>query len=108
MTIEHKPPPIKFVKTPVLVTDSHRGIYFGWLVAASEDLSSVQLEGMRHCYSYAVPAQDGERGCYSLATVGPAPGSRVGPPVTAIVRDVVTITDVSPEAVEAWRVATWA
>ncbi len=92
-------------RRPVLVTDRHRGIYFGYLVRTLEGGNAVRLEGMRHCFYYR-PAS-GHCGVYALATVGPGSGSKIGPPVTATIRDVKNIADCEPAAVKRWEAAAW-
>ena len=93
-------------KPPVLVLDFHRGIYFGRLVRTLNKGRSVVLEQMRHCFYYPV-AEAGNKGVYGLATVGPAEGAKVGPPVTATIHDVAKIVDCSPEAVARWEAIKW-
>ena len=89
-----------------MVTDTHRGIYFGWLVWESEDQSRVKLEKARHCFYFPV-AEAGHRGVYGLATVGPGEGAKIGPAVTMVVRDVAKIVDCTEAAVAAWDMASW-
>jgi hypothetical protein len=92
-------------KRAVLVTDSHRGIYFGYLVRTLEGGNAVRLERARHCYYYALNSE--HRGTFGLASGGPGDGSKVGPRVTMLVRDVVTVADCEPAAVKRWEAATW-
>ena len=93
-------------KKPVLVLDTHRGIYFGYLVKTENNGRTVTLEGMRHCYYYPV-AEAGNKGVYGLATVGPAKGAKIGPPVTATIHDVSKWVDCTKEAVKRWKAAKW-
>ena len=92
---------------PVLVTDSHRGIYFGYLVSQTNGGKTVKLERARHCFYYVAKKKDGERGVYSLATSGPQGGSKIGPTVTMTINDVVTVVDCTQEAVAMWKTTTW-
>jgi hypothetical protein len=96
---------VKNGKRPVLVTDTHRGIYFGYLLEELEGGNAVRLERMRHCFTYN--CFSGHCGVYGLATGGPGPGSRIGPPVMAKIRDVSKVVDCTVEAVERWESAKW-
>ena len=92
-------------KRPVLVTDTHRGIYFGYLVKHDIPNRTVKLEGMRHCFYYTLT--DANEGTYGLATSGPAKGSKIGPCVNATIHDVSKVVDCSVSAVDRWESATW-
>jgi len=94
-------------KKPVLILDSHRGIYFGYLASRTSEGKTVRLTRARHCFYFVAKQQDGESGVYSLATAGPQSGSKIGPRVTMTVNDVTKIIDCSSEAVERWESATW-
>ncbi len=91
-------------KRSVLVTDTHRGVYFGYLCETRHNDKTVRLEGMRHAFYYTCR---GEKGVYSLAVTGPGKGSKIGPRVNAVVNDVNKIVDCSSEATEAWEAASW-
>lgn len=90
----------------VLVLDTHRGIYFGYLVSTTNAGRTVTLEGARHCF-YFPAAETGNKGVYGLATVGPAKGAKIGPRVTMTVHDVSKVVDCTPDAVTAWEKAEW-
>ena len=90
---------------PVVILDTHRGIYFGYLVSVRENGNAVKLENARHCYYFRHAAND--YGVYSLASSGPASGSKIGPRVNMIVRDVSKIIDCSPVATKKWESASW-
>ena len=94
-------------KKPVLVLDSHRGAYFGYLVSRTNCGKTVRLSGARHCFYFITKKTDGQSGVYSLATAGPQPGSKIGPRVTMTVNDVTKIIDCSEGAVSLWEQATW-
>lgn len=95
----------KTAERPVMILDTHRGIYYGYLVWESEDQSRVKLERARHCFYFAASGND--KGVYSLATVGPCNGSKIGPRVTMTIRDVSKIVDVTEEAAASWNSAKW-
>ena len=90
---------------PVLVLDTHRGIYFGYLVSESNNGKTVKLKSMRHCFSFSIPGAD--MGVYGLATHGPEVGSRIGPRVNAKVHDVSKIVECSDSAVKLWENSSW-
>jgi hypothetical protein len=94
------------MKKPVLILDTHRGIYFGDLVAKYDNDARVKLKNARHCFYFPV-AELGHKGVYGLATVGPAKGAKVGPRVDMIIRDVAKIVTCTPSAVARWESATW-
>ena len=93
-------------KRPVLILDTHRGIYFGYLVSVTHEGRTVKLEKARHCFYFPV-AEAGHKGVYGLATVGPADGAKVGPEVTMTVHDVAKIVDCTPKAVKRWTKVLW-
>jgi hypothetical protein len=96
----------KTEKKAALILDTHRGVYYGRIVKIKDKGRTVELDGMRHAFYWSA-GEDGEKGVYSLATVGPQPGSKIGPRVHAIVYDVAKIVDVSAKAIAAWEAATW-
>ncbi len=89
----------------VVVTDTHRGICFGYLRETKHDGKTVVLEGMRHCFYYAV--HTGHQGINGLATGGPAKGSQIGPRCTATINDVAKVIECTPEAIARWEAAGW-
>ena len=91
--------------TAVVVTNKHRGIYFGYVVSELEGGNALRLERARHCYRYTY--HQGHEGTWGLASGGPADGSQVGPRVTMTVRDVASVAECTPEAVERWEAAKW-
>lgn len=64
---------------PVVVTTSHRGIYFGWLQEVLEGGNCVRLSDARHGEYFTLVNQGQEKGNYALASTGPQEGSRIGP-----------------------------
>lgn len=87
---------------PVLVTTSHKGVFFGYLDGPS-DGSIVRLTSARNCLYW--PASN--RGFLGLAAMGPKPGARVGPPADIELRDVTCVAKCTPEAVPLWESAPW-
>ncbi len=91
----------------VLVTDTHRGVYMGEFVEERNNGRTVKLEKMRHIFYRTEGPDEENNGVYSLATVGPQPGSRVGPPVTAIIHDVSKVVECSEAARKRAEKTSW-
>lgn len=87
-----------------LITTTTRGVYFGNVIEDRED--TVVVENCRHVYSWTA-SEGKDKGTYSLATIGPQEGSRVGPPVSIKIRNVANLVDVTEEAIKAFEKATW-
>lgn len=95
----------KVKRRPVVVTNHHRGIYFGHIVAELEGGNAVKLEGCRVVFSYqCLPGHEGIGG---LASGGPGPRTKACPPVDAKIRDVANVMECSAEAAELWDDAKW-
>ena len=90
---------------PVVILDTHRGIYFGYLAKTLEGGNAVQLECARWCYYY--PTVVGHEGPYGLGSYGPGEGAKIGPPVKMKVRDVSKVVDCTASAVERWENSSW-
>ncbi len=94
------------IGTPLLITDCHRGIYWGCFLARESD-GSLLLSGVRHCYDY-IPISPSHKGTYGLATGGPGDDSRIGPATSDMrIHGIATETLCTPEAVERWKSAVW-
>lgn len=91
---------------PVLILDKHHGVYFGYLKRELSGGATVELINARHCFYWPI-AQQGHKGVFGLATVGPCDGAKVGPRVDMKIRDVVKIVDCKKEAVDRWESAVW-
>ena len=85
---------------PVLVTTANRGVFFGYLSKRSS--ASVTLLRGRNCICWR-----GLRGFIDLANSGPNTKCRVGAPGDIELFNVVSITEVTPEAVVKWESAPW-
>lgn len=87
---------------PVLVTTSHRGVFFGY----AEDTTGpiVTLKRARNCVYWSRDV----RGFLGLAKTGPSGDCRIGPATDSIeLRDITCVAEVSPEAIEKWEAAPW-
>ena len=99
--------------TNVIVTTTNRGVYFGlcdrpaYDAKSAEEQSVIVLTQMRHVYSWESHGGK-EDGISALATLGPAKGSRVGPPVPRItIRNVQNVIDVAEAALAVWERSSW-
>lgn len=86
---------------PVLVTTEHRGVFFGYLAGRSEEATglTVTLERARCAIYWAT-----KTGFLELAAIGPNSASKIGARAPRIeLRNVTSVTDCAPAAVEAWE-----
>ena len=89
------------VERAVLVTTSHRGVFFGY--ATETDGATIKLRAARNCIYW--PTEN--KGFLGLANMGPLKGSRVGPAADIEVRDITCVAEVTPQAVAAWESSPW-
>lgn len=88
-------------KRNVLVTTSHRGVFFGELVGKSTG-KQVVLRNARMAIYWTSDCN----GVLGLASVGPVSGCRIGATAPRIeLREITSVVDCSEEAVKAWRSA---
>lgn len=85
----------------VLVTTSHRGVFFGY--ASDTDGETIKLRAARNCLYW--PAEN--KGFMGLANMGPVKGARVGPSADIELRDITSVAEVTPTAAAAWEAAPW-
>lgn len=91
----------KPVERAVLVTTSHRGVFFGY--ASDTDSEAIKLRSARNCLYW--PAEN--KGFMGLANMGPLKGARVGPAADIELRDITSVTEVTAAAAQAWEAAPW-
>lgn len=91
----------KKTERAVLVTTSHRGIFFGYAIDTAGDV--IALRAARNCLYW--PTEN--KGFMGLANMGPMKGSRVGPAANIELRDITSVTEVTDAAVSAWEAAPW-
>lgn len=89
------------VERAVLVTTSHRGVFFGY--ATDTGGSVIKLRAARNCIYW--PVQN--RGFLGLANTGPVGDARIGPPADIELRDITCVAECTPQAVTAWEKAPW-
>lgn len=85
----------------VLVTTSHRGVFFGYATDTSGDV--IALRAARNCLYW--PTEN--KGFLGLASMGPVKGARVGPAADIELRDITCVANCSEAAVAAWESAPW-
>lgn len=94
-----------------LITDRSRGIYVGdidYVEYSRQPTAWITIFSARHVYSY-VCFGGTERGLFSLATVGPGPGSKIGPVVEeCLLLDVGLVIPLSDSACDAFAMTSWA
>jgi hypothetical protein len=92
---------MKSKERAVLVTTSHRGVFFGY--ATATDGAIIALRAARNCIYWPTS----NKGFLGLAAEGPKAGARVGPPADIELRDITCVATVTPEAVATWEKAPW-
>lgn len=99
--------PEALVDRYAVVTTDSRDIWYGKIVRCEGRV--VSLAGARNVYYYAANlSQANEKGIGSLATVGPAAGSKIGPAVAmASLRNVSAILVCTGEAAAAFAAMGW-
>lgn len=91
----------KTTERAVLVTTSHRGVFFGYATDTSG--STIALRAARNCIYW--PADN--KGFMGLAAMGPLKGSKVGPAADIELRDITSVAECTTAAVTAWETAPW-
>lgn len=86
---------------PVLVTTAHRGVFFGY--AEETDGETIQLERARNVVYWSSDV----RGFMGLASAGPTSSCKIGPAADIELRDITSVVEVTPEAVERFEAAPW-
>ena len=87
---------------PVLVTTSHRGVFFGY--AGDVSGKTIDLADARNCVYWSSEL----RGFMGLATSGPTDKCKIGPKVSSfLVHDVTSVSEVEADAVKKWEAAPW-
>jgi hypothetical protein len=85
----------------VLVTTSHRGVFFGY--AADTTGEAIQLRAARNCVYWSASL----KGFLGLASEGPDKDCKVGPAADLQLRDITSVAEVTPKAIERWEAAPW-
>ena len=88
-------------ETAVLVTTSHRGVFFGY--ATETDGAIVKLRAARNCIYWSSDV----KGFLGLASGGPTGSCKIGPSADIELRDITCVAKCSDKAVVAWEAAPW-
>lgn len=91
----------KAVERAVVVTTSHRGVFFGY--ATDTDGAIIKLRAARNCLYW--PTEN--KGFMGLASMGPVKGARVGPAADIDLRDITSVAECTTAAIAAWESAPW-
>ena len=87
---------------PVIVTTSHRGVFFGFGVPS--DAQTIRIERVRMVVYWSADV----RSVLGLAVNGPTSGCKVGPSAPAItLRDVTSVIECSEEAAQKFEDFKW-
>ena len=92
---------MKAKERAVLVTTAHKGIFFGYANDTSGE--SIALRAARLCVYWSADL----RGFMGLASHGPSSACKIGPAADIELRDITSVVEVSPAAVEKWEKAPW-
>jgi hypothetical protein len=85
-------------KKPYLVTTAHRGVFAGLIDPDTIHERTLSLEQARCAIYWA-----GTAGFLGLASIGPAPGSRIGAPADLpVLHDVTSVAEMTAKAWAAW------
>ena len=90
----------KVSERPVMITTAHRGVFFGYATDTSGE--TVKLTRARNCLYWCHT-----RGFMGLASDGPNESCRIGPAADIELRNVTSVTEVTPAAVAKWEAAPW-
>lgn len=91
----------KNTERPVIVTTSHRGVFFGYATDTAGD--QVALARARNCIYWSRDV----KGFMGLAANGPTSDCRIGPAADITLRNITAVLEVSPAAAAAWEKAPW-
>lgn len=86
---------------PVLVTTEHRGVFFGYAHDTAGE--TITLTQARLCVYWSSDC----KGFMGLAANGPTSGCRIGPRADITLRNITSVTEVTPAAKDAWEQAPW-
>jgi hypothetical protein len=86
---------------PVLVTTAHRGVFFGYATETSG--TTIKLTKARNCVYWSSDV----KGFLGLAANGPSKSCRIGPAADIELRDITSVSEVTPAATELWEAHPW-
>ncbi len=85
----------------VLVTTTHRGVFFGFATETSG--TTIKMRAARLCVYWSADL----RGFMGLASHGPSATCKVGPAADIELRDITAVVEVSDAARSKWEAAPW-
>ena len=86
-------------KRAVLVTTSHRGVFFGYLEREDEDKKIVEISNVRNCIYWSSDVN----GFLGMAEKGPTSACRIGPVAPRVkLHDVTSVSNVTDKAEKKW------
>lgn len=91
----------KETERAVLVTTAHKGVFFGYATETSG--TTIKLRSARLCVYWSADL----RGFMGLASHGPNNNCKIGPAADIELRDITSVVEVTPQAVERWEKSTW-
>lgn len=95
---------MKRARQAVLVTTSHRGVFFGYQATPLKD-GTLTISKARNCLYWTADV----KGFLGLAATGPSSSCRVGPAVSTLtLTGVTSVSRVTPAAEKAWTNGPWA
>jgi hypothetical protein len=87
---------------PLVVTTSHRGVFFGYGRPTTN--KTIRLTKAQMCVYWSADV----KGILGLAASGPTRGCKIGPPVPAMtLQDVTGVIEASEQAEKAWQAQPW-
>ena len=91
----------KKIERAVLVTTTHRGVFFGY--ATDTAGATIKMRGARNCIYWSSDV----KGFIGLAATGPSKSCKVGPAANIELRDITCVAECTAEATAAWEAAPW-
>jgi len=91
----------KKIERAVLVTTTHRGVFFGY--ATDTAGATIKMRAARNCIYWSSDV----KGFIGLAASGPSKSCKIGPAANIELRDITCVAECTPEAVAAWEAAPW-
>lgn len=83
---------------PVIITTSHRGVFYGHIPATTKiSAETVKMKGAKMAIYWGTT-----KGLFELANTGPTDKSKISLPADMEVNAITAIIDVTPEAEAAW------
>jgi hypothetical protein len=91
----------KNTERAVLVTTTHRGVFFGYATDTSG--ATINMRAARNCIYWSADV----KGFLGLASTGPSKSCKIGPAANIELRDITCVAECSPEAIAMWEAAPW-